>query len=39
MKLGLLLMLYGLGGVFLVLVLFYLSIKILSALFPEKENK
>lgn len=36
---GLLLMAYGLGGVFLALVIFYLSIRILTALFREKNNE
>lgn len=36
---GLMLMGYGLGGVFLALIIFYLSIRVLTALFREKKDK
>ncbi|NLK72395.1 MAG: OadG family protein [Clostridiales bacterium] len=39
MDLGLQLMAYGLAGVFTVLVLFYLGIKLLVKLFPYKEEE
>ncbi|MCX8131727.1 MAG: OadG-related small transporter subunit [Clostridia bacterium] len=36
---GLFVMLCGIGGVFLVLILFFLLIKGLAKAFPEKEDK
>lgn len=36
---GLMLMAYGLGGVFLALVIFYLSIRLLTAIFREKKDE
>ena len=39
LKLGLVLMLYGLIGVFVVLILFFFVIKLLTTVFPYKEEK
>ncbi len=39
LKLGLELMLYGLIGVFVVLILFFFVIKLLTTVFPYKEEK
>ena len=38
-QMGLELMLYGLAGVFVVLILFFVVIKLLVAIFPYKEEK
>lgn len=36
---GLLLAAYGLGGVFSSLIVFYIVVRILVVLFPQKENE
>ena len=38
-NLALQLMLYGLAGVFLTLILFYVAIRLLTKLFPYKEEQ
>lgn len=39
MQQGLMLTAYGLGGVFVSLIIFYLAVRLLAVLFPQKNER